>query len=271
MIQGSADEKKSGGTLVSTTKKMMNRPSNFLTTSNFVQLFSQPLRMRPKDAKVIYIDGAWDMFHSGHIKTLERARAMGDYLIVGVVNDEVVNQHRGANYPIMNLNERVLSVVGCQYADDVLIDAPWEITADMIKSLNVHTVVAGTTHDEKSTAGGKEPSYKVAREMGIFKEIKSDSSLTVTQIVSRILAKEQQYRTTCTDTTTPPPPPSCPSSFMPAPSALAPGTPPTCAPPPPFSLPLPSTTYLGTLFFFPHALCPLLSALCSGAVTDLCR
>jgi ethanolamine-phosphate cytidylyltransferase len=193
------DKGNSEGTLVSTTKKMMNRPSNFLTTSNFIQLFSQPVRMKPKDAKVIYIDGAWDMFHSGHIKTLERARAMGDYLIVGVVNDEVVNQHRGANYPIMNLNERVLSVVGCRYADDVLIDAPWEITADMIKSLGIHTVVSGTTHDEKSADGGKEADcYKVPKQMGIFQEIKSESSLTVTQIVSRILAKEQQYRQKCT-------------------------------------------------------------------------
>lgn len=154
--------------------------------------------MKPKGAKVIYIDGAWDMFHSGHIKTLERARAMGDYLIVGVVNDEVVNQHRGANYPIMNLNERVLSVVGCRYADDVLIDAPWVVSADMIKSLGIHAVVSGTTHDEKSAVGGKEVDcYKVPKELGIFQEIKSESSLTVTQIVSRILAKEEQYRKKC--------------------------------------------------------------------------
>lgn len=182
---------------------MMNRPSNFLTTANFIQLFSQPVRMKPKNAKVVYIDGAWDMFHSGHIKTLERARAMGDYLIVGVVNDEVVNQHRGANYPIMNLNERVLSVVGCRYADDVLIDAPWEVSADMIKSLGIHTVVSGTTHDEKSAVGAKEDAdcYKVPKQMGIFKEIKSESSLTVTQIVSRILEKEQQYRQKCTPPT----------------------------------------------------------------------
>ena len=193
----SKGKKPDEGALVSTQKKMMNRPSNFLTTSNFVQLFAQPIRNKPKGAKVVYIDGAWDMFHAGHIKTLQRARAMGDYLIVGVVNDEVVNAHRGANYPIMNLNERVLSVVGCQFADDVLIDAPWEISADMIKSLGVKVVVAGTAHDEKSTGTTKDMTYKVAKEMGIFKEISSESSLTVTQIVDRILTKEQQYRSKC--------------------------------------------------------------------------
>ena len=84
-------------------------------------------------------------------------------------------------------------MVGCQHADDVLIDAPWEINADMIKSLGINLVVAGTTHDESSTVS-KEPSYKVAKEMGIFKEIPSESTLTVSQVVERILDKEAQYR-----------------------------------------------------------------------------
>lgn len=50
------------------------------------------------------------------------------FLIVGVHNDQIVNKHRGGNFPIMNLHERVLSVLGCKYVDDVLIDAPYQIT-----------------------------------------------------------------------------------------------------------------------------------------------
>lgn len=38
----------------------------------------------------------------------------GDYVIVGVHNDQVVNAQRGSNLPIMNLHERVLSVLGCK-------------------------------------------------------------------------------------------------------------------------------------------------------------
>jgi ethanolamine-phosphate cytidylyltransferase len=40
------------------------------------------------------------------LQTLEKARALGDYLIVGIHNDANVNRRRGRNYPIMNLNER---------------------------------------------------------------------------------------------------------------------------------------------------------------------
>lgn len=50
------------------------------------------------------------------------------FLIVGVHNDQIVNKYRGGNFPIMNLHERVLSVLGCKYVDDVLIDAPYLIT-----------------------------------------------------------------------------------------------------------------------------------------------
>ena len=45
---------------------------------------------------------------------MRKAREMGDYLVVGVFGDDIVNRHRGLNYPILNLNERVLSVMGCK-------------------------------------------------------------------------------------------------------------------------------------------------------------
>ena len=43
-----------------------------------------------------------------------QARALGDYLLVGVLNDGVCNHYRGGSHPILNLNERVLSVLACK-------------------------------------------------------------------------------------------------------------------------------------------------------------
>lgn len=74
------------------------------------------------------------MFHAGHVAILRKARELGDYLIAGVHSDEVVNAQRGYNMPIMNLNERVLSVLGCAHVDDVLIDAPLQITRWVMSS-----------------------------------------------------------------------------------------------------------------------------------------
>lgn len=58
--------------------------------------------------------GAFDLFHVGHLEFLEKAKQMGDYLIVGLHTDPVVNLYKGSNYPIMNLHERTLSVLACK-------------------------------------------------------------------------------------------------------------------------------------------------------------
>ena len=47
----------------------------------------------------------------------------------------------------MNLHERVLSVLGCRFVDDVLIDAPWNISHDMMASLKISEVVYGSRCD----------------------------------------------------------------------------------------------------------------------------
>lgn len=47
----------------------------------------------------------------------------------------------------MNLHERTLSVLSCKYVDEVIIGAPWEVTEDMIKTMNISLVLHGTMGD----------------------------------------------------------------------------------------------------------------------------
>tara|TARA_A100001015_G_scaffold254900_1_gene296040 strand:- start:109 stop:603 length:495 start_codon:yes stop_codon:yes gene_type:complete len=126
------------------------------------------------------------MFHAGHILTLKRARELGDYLLVGVYNDGVLNHYRGSNHPILNLNERVLSVLACKYVDDVLIDPPWKITAEMIAALNISVVVTGTTVENRGTKQEEDSVWRGAVEAGIFQEVESQSDLTVDKIMDRV-------------------------------------------------------------------------------------
>lgn len=53
--------------------------------------------------------------------------------------------HSGANWPIMNVFERALCVLGCKYVDDVVIGCPWAVTDDLMKTFNVSLVVQGTS------------------------------------------------------------------------------------------------------------------------------
>lgn len=92
--------------------------------------------------RIVYVDGGFDLFSSGHIEFLRKvvieeealARKSGWYseeaknkrtsnggkdygpafVVVGVHDDEVINQWKGVNYPIMNIYERGLCVLQCK-------------------------------------------------------------------------------------------------------------------------------------------------------------
>jgi cytidyltransferase-like protein len=62
--------------------------SQFLPTSQRIIQFSEGREPRSGD-RIVYMPGAFDLFHVGHVDALEKAKALGDFLIVGVWPDEV--------------------------------------------------------------------------------------------------------------------------------------------------------------------------------------
>jgi ethanolamine-phosphate cytidylyltransferase len=163
------------------------RNSQFLTTLSLMRQFSQGNRPQPPDARVVYLMGSWDMFHAGHIATLRKARHYGDFVLVGIHSDATVNHTRGMNLPIQTQHERVLSVLGCKYVDDVLIDAPEIIDKDLISRLNICKVVRGEVSEVSYMPNAEESgAYVVAEEMGVLEVVPSDFTLTDAEIVARI-------------------------------------------------------------------------------------
>lgn len=170
------------------------RVSTFLpTTRRLIQFAGGGRALQPGD-RVVYIDGAFDMFHCGHIETLAAARALGDFLLVGIHDDATVNAHKGRNFPIMNLHERTLSVLSCKYVDEVIIGAPWAVTEDMVRTMNISLVVHGSHFDveQLGTDMGLD-AYSVPKELGIYQEVVSKSNLTVMGILDRIVTNRESY------------------------------------------------------------------------------
>lgn len=67
--------------------------------------------------KVVYVDGAFDLFTPGHIEFLRQvllAESEPVYLVAGIHNDQEVNDEKGINYPIMNIFERGMCVLQCK-------------------------------------------------------------------------------------------------------------------------------------------------------------
>ncbi|XP_040996895.1 ethanolamine-phosphate cytidylyltransferase-like [Juglans microcarpa x Juglans regia] len=165
--------------------------SQFLPTSRRIVQFSNGKGPAP-NAHVVYIDGAFDLFHAGHVEILKSARQLGDFLLVGIHTDQTVSEHRGNQYPIMHLHERSLSVLACRYVDEVIIGAPWEVTNDMITTFNISLVVHGTVAENSLLTVESDP-YKVPKSMGIFRLLESPKDITTTSVAQRIVANHDAY------------------------------------------------------------------------------
>lgn len=65
---------------------------------------------------VVYVPGVWDLLHVGHLTMLERARGLGDRLIVGVPTDDVVFADKGAG-PAIPHEDRLRMVAALKCVD----------------------------------------------------------------------------------------------------------------------------------------------------------
>ena len=73
------------------------------------------LRSKNKNLVVVATNGCFDILHIGHIRSLQKAKTLGDILIVGVNNDSSVKRLKGDNRPINNESERteILAALAC--------------------------------------------------------------------------------------------------------------------------------------------------------------
>lgn len=99
------------------------------------------------------------------------------------------------NLPLMNLHERVLSVLGCRYADDVLIDAPYVISNEMISALNIAEVVRAKRESQTGAIDdSNEVRYRSARAAGIFTSIQVGTDFRIGTVIQRIQRNQAAFQ-----------------------------------------------------------------------------
>jgi rfaE bifunctional protein nucleotidyltransferase chain/domain len=71
--------------------------------------------LKAKGKQIVFTNGCFDLLHVGHIRYLEKAKALGDVLAVGVNSDSSVRKLKGPKRPILPEEERaeILSSLGC--------------------------------------------------------------------------------------------------------------------------------------------------------------
>lgn len=93
--------------------------------------------------KKVITYGTYDKLHYGHVRLLERAKALGDYLIVGVTADDF-DRTRGKINVQQSLEERIAAVVATGIADEIIVEEYEGQKIDDIRRLDVDIFTVGS-------------------------------------------------------------------------------------------------------------------------------
>src|SRR6202790_4225271 len=116
---------------------------------------------RSADTTVVFTNGCYDVLHPGHIRLLERARSLGEILILALNTDDSVARLKGPSRPLLAETERVRMALALAAVDAVTFfseDTPRELIAEvlpdvLIKGADWAHFIAG--REEVEAAGGK--------------------------------------------------------------------------------------------------------------------
>ncbi|PVU86604.1 hypothetical protein BB560_006642 [Smittium megazygosporum] len=166
--------------------------NRYLSTAKKIVQFSSGREPKPGD-RIVYVDGAFDLFHAGHIEFFKKAREFGDFLLVGIHDDITVNSVKGGSLPVMNLQERVLGVLQCKYVDEVIIGAPYSVNEDVLEKVYKVDVVVHGSGPSSPDSDGRDP-YGLPKTLGIYVNVGHPmSDLTTTKILNRVIESRQRY------------------------------------------------------------------------------
>lgn len=105
-----------------------------------------------KGKKVVFTNGCFDLIHAGHVRNLEKAKGLGDILVVAINTDSSVRRIKGGSRPITPERKRAEVLAALGFVDYVTFfdeDTPYEL----IKLLKPHILVKGGDWKKKDIVG----------------------------------------------------------------------------------------------------------------------
>jgi D-beta-D-heptose 7-phosphate kinase / D-beta-D-heptose 1-phosphate adenosyltransferase len=102
--------------------------------------------------RVVFTNGCFDLLHVGHLRYLEKARSLGDLLVVGVNSDSSVQSLKGPKRPILPLEERMEILSGLKCVDYVT-SFEESTPLELIAFLKPHILAKGGDWSKETIVG----------------------------------------------------------------------------------------------------------------------
>lgn len=144
------------------------------------------LHGRPREERVVFTNGCFDLIHPGHVAYLDAARALGDRLVVGVNSDASVRRLKGASRPLVPEEARMRVLAGLGAIDAVTLfdeDTPLEL----IEALRPDVLVKGGDYLPEQIVGRE----TVEGDGGEVRVIPFLPGYSTTDLLRRILERSE--------------------------------------------------------------------------------
>lgn len=119
---------------------------------DFTQIERISKRLKNQGRKVIFTNGCFDILHRGHASYLQKAKDLGDFLIVGLNSDASVRRLKGESRPVNMLEDRAYLLAALESVDYVVPfseDTPY----NLIKMIHPDILVKGADYKGKEVVG----------------------------------------------------------------------------------------------------------------------
>ena len=109
-------------------------------------------RIRRSGRRVVFTNGVFDLFHVGHLRLLQAARALGDALVVGINSDDSARRLKGRSRPAVPQFARAETVAGVRGVDLCVI-FPQEDPRELLRALRPDILVKGSEYSLREVVG----------------------------------------------------------------------------------------------------------------------
>ena len=127
---------------------------NFSKIKSQNQISEIVRKLKKSGKKIVFTNGCFDILHIGHTRLLDKAKSLGDILIIGLNSDSSVKKIKGKHRPIISENERA-EVLAAVSSVDFIVKFSQPTPYQLIKKIMPDVLVKGADWKSEKIVGSE--------------------------------------------------------------------------------------------------------------------